>query len=56
MSRVTDLLPNDDNILISAAEREDLLRRFQRDVDFLARLGVVDHSFLLIRLPDGTAR
>jgi hypothetical protein len=56
MSGVTDLLPKDEKILVSAAEREDLLRRFRRDVDFLARLGAVDYSVLLVRLPDGTAR
>jgi hypothetical protein len=56
MSRVTDLLSNDELILVSAAQREDLLQRFRKDFDFLARLGAVDYSLLLVRLPDGTAR
>jgi hypothetical protein len=56
MSRVTDLLSNDELILVSAAQREDLLQRFRKDFDFLARLGAIDYSLLLVRLPDGTAR
>jgi hypothetical protein len=56
MSGVTDLLPKDEKILVSAAEMEDPLQRFRRDLDFLARLAAVNYSLLLVRRPDGTAR
>jgi hypothetical protein len=56
MSGVTDLLPKDRKVILSVEERDKLLARFRRDLDFLARLDAVDYSVLLVLLPDGTAR
>jgi hypothetical protein len=56
MTGVTDILPKDVKVLLTVEERDALLARFRRDLDFLARLGAVDYSVLLVLLPDGTAR
>jgi hypothetical protein len=56
MSGVTDILPKDVKVFVSREERERMLEQFRIDTEFLARLGAVDYSVLLIRLPDGSAR
>lgn len=56
MSGVTDIFPLEKTILMSASDRTALLARFKLDLDFLASLGAIDYSVLLVRLPDGSAR
>jgi hypothetical protein len=53
LSGVTDILPKDKTVLLPAAERADLLRRLRADLAFLAALGCVDYSVLLVCPPGG---
>jgi hypothetical protein len=41
---------------MTAEDRSALLARLRTDAAFLARLGAIDYSVLLVRLPDGSAR
>lgn len=56
MSGVTDVLPPEKAVVMSAEDRSSLLARFKTDLAFLAHLGTIDYSVLLVRLPDGSAR
>ncbi|KAH7103858.1 hypothetical protein BKA62DRAFT_694869 [Auriculariales sp. MPI-PUGE-AT-0066] len=53
---VTDVLPEDRALLTSAEERESILGQLHKDTQFLASLGAIDYSILLVRKPDGSGR
>ncbi|KZV92301.1 SAICAR synthase-like protein [Exidia glandulosa HHB12029] len=53
-SGVTDVLPDSKPLLIdSAVERTRFLMQLTRDAEFLARMGAIDWSVLVVRPPDG---
>lgn len=54
---MTDVLPKDKALLVSSSEeRDQLLNQLRADTEFLASLGAVDYSVLLVRKPDGSGR
>lgn len=53
-SGVTDVLPPSKPLFVaSPAERDALLQQLEKDAAFLAELGAIDWSVLVVRPPDG---
>jgi hypothetical protein len=53
LSGVTDVLPASKPLLMSSTSRAEHLSQIRKDLDFLASLGCVDYSVLVVRPPDG---
>lgn len=53
LSGVTDVLPPSKPLLMSSASRAEHLSQIRKDLNFLADLGCVDYSVLVVRPPDG---
>lgn len=53
LSGVTDVLPASKPLLMSSTSRAEHLSQIRKDLDFLAGLGCVDYSVLVVRPPDG---
>jgi hypothetical protein len=56
-SGVTDVLPKNKPLLVGSVEdQKALLAQLRLDTEFLASLGAVDYSVLVVRKPDGSGR